>query len=120
MSKAQHSTVPAPVAEELSHEYVVQFLAELIQVTGSADNQEDFQAALQVYCDELRPWLESSDGPPNPRAVFSLFDSCSFDETGGHMSVVLSPEAQALFRAWLRRHKICSDAGLHTAHAWTN
>jgi hypothetical protein len=120
MSKAQHSNAPTPVAEELSREYVVQFLAELLQVTGTPDNQEDFQAALQEYCDGLRPWLEPSDGPPNPRAVFSLFDSCTFEETGDHVSVVLSPEAEALFRAWQRRHRISSDAGLHTAHAWSN
>jgi hypothetical protein len=120
MSKAQHSTVPAPVAEELSRECVVHFLAEVLQVTGTPDKQEDFQAALQEYCDGLRPWLEPDDGPPHPRAVFSLFDSCTFDETGDHVSVAFSPEARALFRAWLRRTKIYCDAGLHTAHVWSN
>jgi len=47
-------------------------------------------------------------------------EDCSFDATGDHIAVVLSPEAEALFSAWLRRHKIWSEAGLNTAHAWLN
>jgi hypothetical protein len=119
MSKAKHH-VPLPVAEELRRDLIVRFLAELLQMTGSPDTPEDFQAALQKYCDELRPWLDPGDGPPNPRAVFSLLEDCTFDETGENITVVLSPEAEALFRAWLRRNKIASDAGLNTAHAWSN
>lgn len=91
-----------------------------MQVTGSPENHDDFQAALQRYCDSLYPWLEPGDGPPMPRAVFSLLENCTFNETGENIMVVLSPEAAALFRAWLRRNKIWSDAGLNTAHAWVN
>ena len=120
MSKAKHPNVPLPVAEEHRRDLVVRFLAELMQMTGTPENQDDFQAALQTYCDALRPWLEPGDGPPNPRAVFSLLDDCSFDATGENITVVLSPEAEALFRAWLRRNKILNDAGLNTAHAWLN
>ena len=89
-------------------------------VTGNLKNQADFQAALQTYCDSLQPWLDPGDVPPHPRAVFSLLEDCSFDATGDHIAVVLSPEAEALFSAWLRRHKIWSEAGLNTAHAWLN
>jgi len=120
MSTQNPSKVPSRSAEELRREYVVLFLADLMQVTGPSDKQEDFQAALQKYCDELRPWLELSDCPPNPRNVFSLLEDCAFDETGENITVVLSPEAEAFFRAWLRRNKIAGDAGLHTAHAWSN
>ena len=120
MSKVNHSLIPLPIAEELRRELIVRFLAELMQITGSPEKQEDFQAALQSYCDSLQPWLDPSDGPSNPRAVFSLLEQCSFDETGENITVVLSPEAEALFRAWLRRNKIWSDAGLNTAHAWLN
>ena len=120
MSKVNSPSIPLPLAAELRRELIVRFLAELLQVTGSPDTQEDFQAALQTYCDNLRPWLQPGDGPPNPRAIFSLLEECSFDETGENITVVLSPEAEALFRAWLRRNKIWSDTGLNTAHAWLN
>src|SRR5690242_2194557 len=29
----------------------------------------------------LQPWLEPGDGPPSPRAVFTLLENCTFDET---------------------------------------
>jgi hypothetical protein len=101
-------------------EQVVQFLADLLQATIGHQDQAAFQQALQTYCDNLRPWLEPSDGPPNPRAIFSLLEGCTFDEIGDNVTVVLSPEAEALFCAWLRRNKIWSDAGLNTVHAWSN
>src|SRR5690349_18679824 len=97
---------------------VVQFLAELMRATIEAENQDAFQQALQNYCDGLRSWLEPHDGPPNPRAVFSLLEDCSFDASGEQISVILSPEAEALFKAWLRRNKSWNDAGLNTVHAW--
>jgi hypothetical protein len=120
MSQAKPSNAPTPEAAELRREYVMRFLAELMQVTGMPERQEDFQAALQSYCDHLKPWLEPSDGPSNPRAVFSLLEHCEFDDKGEQISVVLSPEAEALFRAWLRRNKILHAGGFNTAHAWSN
>ncbi len=120
MSQTKSTNQPLPIAEAVRRDLIVRFLAELMQVTGNPKNQEAFQAALQAYCDSLRPWLDTDDGPPNPRAVFSLLEDCTFDETGENITVVLSPEAEALFRAWLRRNKIWSDAGLNTAHAWLN
>lgn len=120
MSEIKHTKVPLQLAEELRRDLIVRFLAEIMQVTGNPKNQADFQAALQSYCNGLHPWLEPGDGPPNPRAVFSLLEDCTFDETGENITVVLSPEAEALFRAWLQRNKIWSDAGLDTAHAWLN
>jgi len=120
MSKTKHSNAPLSIAEKLRREFVVRFLAELMQITGPPDKQEHFQAALQKYCDDLRPWLEPSDCPPNPRAAFSLLEGYTFDESGEDITVVLSSEAEPFFRAWLRRNKIWSDAGLNTAHAWSN
>jgi hypothetical protein len=52
--------------------------------------------------------------------IFSLLEECTFDETGDNVTVMLSPEAEALFRAWLRRDKIWSDAELNTTNAWSN
>src|SRR5215475_3959577 len=118
-----HSKYPNPLfpsSEDLRRDLVVRFLAELMQITSVVDNQRDFQAALQTYCDDLRPWLDPSDCPPNPRAVFALLDDFTFDATGEYLTVVLSPEAEAFFRAWLRRCQMWRKAGLSTAHAWSN
>jgi hypothetical protein len=120
MSNAKLPYELLSLAEELCRDLIVRFLAELMQVTGAPENQNDFQAALQRYCNDLQPWREASDGPPNPRTVFSLLEDCTFDEAGENITVVLSPEAEALFRAWLRRNQIWSNAGLNTAHAWLN
>ncbi len=91
-----------------------------MQTTGDIHDQDAFQSSMQTYVDGLQPWLEPRDSPPSPRAVFSLHEDFSFDTTSGEVTVVLSPEADALFKAWLRRNKIWSDAGLNTAHAWLN
>jgi hypothetical protein len=99
---------------------VMQFLADLMRATLDHHDHAAFQRALQSYCDHLRPWLEPSDGPPNPRALFSLLESCTFDETGDNVAIVLSPEAEAFFRAWLRRKQIGRAGGLNTVHAWSN
>ena len=120
MPNTKHSHMPLPISEELRRELIVRFLAELMQITGTPHDQEAFQRSMQTYVDGLQPWLEPRDSPPSPRAVFSLLEDFSFDTTGEEVSVVLSPEAEALFKAWLRRNKIWSDAGLNTAHAWLN
>jgi hypothetical protein len=120
MSETKHTNQALPIAEAVRRDLIVRFLAELMQVTGLPSDQASFQAALQRYCNSLQPWLEPSDGPPNPRAVFSLLEDCSFDASSEEVSVVLSPEAEALFKAWLRRNKIWSGTGLNTAHAWLN
>jgi len=107
-------------SQDYSHDLIVQFLAELMQSTINAKSQDAFQQALQGYCDSLRPWLLPSDSPPNPRSVFSLLEGCLFDDTNENVTVVLSPEAEAFFCAWMRRNEICSNSGLHTRHAWSN
>ena len=96
MAQTKHSSIPFPIADELLRNLIVRFLAELMEVTGNPKDQDDFQAALQTYCDSLQPWREPGDGPPNPRDAFSLLENCTFDETGEHITVELSPEAEAL------------------------
>jgi hypothetical protein len=113
-------TTQFSIPDEIRRDLVVRFLAELMQTTGDLHDQEAFQRSMQTYVDGLQPWLEPRDSPPSPRAVFSLHEDFSFDTTSGEVTVVLSPEADALFKAWLRRNKIWSDAGLNTAHAWLN
>ena len=111
---------PFPFSTERHRELVMHFIAEIMRATGTPKDQDVFQQSLQRFVDELRPWLAPGDGPATPRALFTLFEQCAFDETNENITVVLSPEAEALFRAWLRRNKIASDAGLNTAHAWSN
>ena len=106
--------------QEDDNDLIVLFLADLMRATIEVKDPEAFQLALQTYCDHLKPWLEANDNPPNPRAMFSLLENCTFDDTGEHISVVLSSEAEALFRAWLRRNKVLHDGGFNTAHAWSN
>ena len=109
-----------PHSKPSPHDLIVQFLADIMRSTVDAASPTAFQQALQTYCDSLRPWLEPKDSPLQPREVFSLLEHCTFDETGENVAVVLSPEAEALFRAWLRRNQICSKAGFNTAQAWSN
>src|SRR5215471_5459819 len=65
-------------AEERHREPVIHFLADLLRVTVDIKDPEAFQSALQTFCDDLCPWLEHTDCPPNPRAVFSLLEDCTF------------------------------------------
>ena len=120
MAKPNHPNSPNPAAEARRRELIVQFLAELFQHTGLSTEQKHFHAALQAYCDSLRPWLEPHDGPSQPRAVFSVLEEYTVDATGENITVVLSPEGEALFRAWLRRNRIWSDAGLNNPYGWSN
>jgi hypothetical protein len=106
--------------EELRRELIIHFLADIMRATIESKTPEAFQSALQAYCDDLCPWVEFRDCPSNPRAVFSLLENCTYDATGEHMTVVLSPEAEAFFRAWLRRNQILNESGFNTAHAWSN
>lgn len=88
----------------LYHELAVEFVAELMQVTYGADTAGAFQQALQVYVDELRPWLRDGDAPETVRSTFSLFVACEEQTHNDDLRIQFSPEGDALFRAWVRRH----------------
>lgn len=110
MSKTNQTNTPNTVGEERRRELVVQFLAKWFQQTGAPAQQKHFQAVLQTYCDSFRLWLEPQNGPSQPRVVFSVLEEYTMDATGGNVPVVLSLEGATLFRAWLRRDKMWSDA----------
>jgi len=99
----------------LHQDLVVQFLAELMTATTAVSTPEAFQHAAQAFCDALEPWLDPADGPARPRAVFPILDDCTFDDEAERVSVRFSPEGEALFRAWVRRHAVLLHAGLYTA-----
>jgi hypothetical protein len=85
------------------HELALEFVAELMQVTYGADTAAAFQHALQIYVDELRPWLRERDVPETVRSTFSLFETCEEPTQTDDVRIQFSPEGDALFRAWVRR-----------------
>jgi hypothetical protein len=89
---------------------LLEFLAELFNATHTTDTPDAFQRVVQTFCDELRPWLTTTDVPPEPRAVFSLFDECRIDDVTDVTTVQLSPEGEAFFRAWVRRQAVLPAA----------
>ena len=90
----------------LYHELALEFVVELMQVTQGATSPTAFQQALQGYVDELRPWLQDRDVPNTGRGTFSLFVPCEGRESDDDLSVHFTPEGEALFRAWVRRHAV--------------
>ena len=88
------------------HELALEFVAELMEVTCSADTAAAFQRALQTYVDELRPWLCERDVPETVRSTFSLFDACDESEQTDDLRIQFSPEGDALVRAWVRRQAV--------------
>ena len=119
MPKTNHVHTSYTAIKEEHRNLVVGFLADLLQSTGTPDRQEHFQATRQTYCDTLRPWLDPSR-PLEPRVIFSLLEEYRVDVTGDTIAVVLSPEGEAFFRAWLRRNESWSNAGLHTPPVWSH
>jgi hypothetical protein len=88
-----------PLSKEQHRDLVVRFLAELLQMTRTPNDQDAFQRSLQGVINGLQPWLEPNDCPPNPCPAFSLLEDCTFDETGENVTVVLSTEFEAFLCA---------------------
>ena len=84
------------------HTLVLRFLAELLRKTIDIHNDNDFQAVVQSFANELLPWVRPADLAWPPRPQFTLFESVDMTSEDIH-SVTLSPEGLGLFRAWLRR-----------------
>jgi hypothetical protein len=102
----------------LYSELVLEFMAELMAVTQGATTDTAFQRALQGYVEELRPWLTEQDAPRAPRPAFSLFTACEVTENGETVNVVLSPEGEAVFRAWVRRQAVISATARAQDAGW--
>jgi hypothetical protein len=106
--------------QTMSRTLLLEFLAELLNATHTADTPNAFHHAVQTFCEELRPWLTPGDGPPEPRAFFSLLTEGTLEEATDMMTVQLSPEGEAFFRAWVRRQAVQTETGrfygLHRGH----
>ena len=81
------------------------FMAELLGRTMEIVDEVAYQRELQSFLDELKPWVHPGDCP-GPRAEFTLFSRLEMDEVTEMVSVVLTSEGQAFFRAWLQRQGI--------------
>jgi hypothetical protein len=110
----------ADLPTELYRDLVTQFLAELMLATQEEPTPEAFQRATQAYCDSLRPWLEPADCSTPARQVFPLFEDYAFDDDAEQITVRLSPEGYAFFRAWLRRQRDLVRAGAYPHKGWSN
>jgi hypothetical protein len=99
-------------------DHVIEFLAELMNATHTATTPDAFQRAVQAYCDDLRPWMVPEDMPSTPRANFSLFAECTINEDTEGITVQLSPEGEAFFRAWIRRQAVMAETGSLVNPGW--
>ena len=89
---------------------VVRFLGDLLQHTLDAPTEAAHQQALQGFLEDLSPWVLPDELPTLLGPAFTLFDACDFtptaDGTDENMAVVLSPQGEVIFRAWLRRRGV--------------
>jgi hypothetical protein len=105
---------------ELYQDLGTLFLAELRLATRDEPTQDAFQRTIQAYGDSLRPWLEPGDCPTPGREEFPLFEDYAFDDDAEQITVRLSPEGYAFFRAWLRRQHDLVRADAHPHKGWSN
>jgi hypothetical protein len=108
--------LPAALYQDL----VTEFLAELMVATQDEPTQDAFQRATQAYCDALRPWLEPGDCLTPARHVFPLLEDGEVDEDTDQITVRLSLEGHAFFRAWLRRQSDLVRASAYPHKGWSN
>src|SRR5215471_2948031 len=103
------TTLNTEVLPALYRALLLEFLADLLTATHTADTPGASHHAVQSFCEELRPWLTPADGPSEPRAVFSLLAAYTLEEATDLLTVQLSPEGEAFFRAWERRPAVQSE-----------
>jgi hypothetical protein len=113
--------IPTPdLPAALYQDLVTEFLAELMLATRDEPTQDAFQGATQAYCDSLRLWLEPGGCPTPARDLFPLFEDYTFDEHMDQITVRLSHEGYAFFRAWLRCQIDLVRAGAYPRKGWSN
>ncbi len=95
----------------LSHFLLLEFLAELLNVTHTTDTPDALQEVVQTFCDDLRPWPTPTEAPQESCTVFSLFVEFSVDHATEMTTVQLSPEGEAFFRVWVRRQAVQIETG---------
>jgi hypothetical protein len=102
----------------LYRDFVLQFLAELMNLTQTATAPDAFQRALQSYCDDLRPWVSPADAPHVTHPIFALFDECTISKNTDEITVHFSPEGEVLFRSWLRRRGVMEETARAMDPGW--
>jgi hypothetical protein len=93
--------MPAMSAAEPASMLVCRFVAAVLERIIDITDDAIHQHALQVFVNELRPWMPPVAGPFRVHAP--LFAMLELDEKTGRVSVKFTPEGLACFRGWLRR-----------------
>jgi hypothetical protein len=97
-------------APALHHALVMQFVAALLQRTLGCPTVAAHQHTLQVFLDDLKPWISPAELPTLVQQTFALFDHLAFTPHGDgddeNVSVALSPSAQFL--------TVCSTVNPHS------
>jgi hypothetical protein len=89
------------------HTRIFHFVGALFQRTLDCPTAEAYQQALQGFLDDLTPWISPPDLPLLLEQSFTLFDQVTFTpheaDDDEDVAVALSPQGEAVFRAWLRQ-----------------
>lgn len=72
-----------------------------IERTIDLSDDAAHQRAVQVFVNELRPWMPPVIGRAQPHA--RLFARMEIEEKTGQVLVEFTPEGLACFHGWLRR-----------------
>jgi hypothetical protein len=83
------------------HDLALECVGALCTCTRDAPTEAAHWEALQAFCNALFPWVDPSDVPHPPPAVFPLWQAYHIDQHGVTW-IILTQEGLALFRAWLR------------------
>jgi hypothetical protein len=81
-----------------------------IERTIDLSDDAAYQRAVQVFVNELRPWVPPIIGRAQPHA--RLFVRMEIEEETGQVSVEFTPEGLACFRGWLRRQGLDPILGM--------
>jgi hypothetical protein len=90
-----------------AHPLVVQFVGVLLQRTLACPTPEARRQMLYDVLADLRPWISPPDLALLRAQPFTLFDHVAWtaagDGTDEAITVTLSPQGAAVWRAWLRQ-----------------
>jgi hypothetical protein len=82
------------------------FFMEVITRLHSPNNG-DAQREIQVFMDDLFPWVDPDDMSPSSATEFTLFTNLSIDEADDDtIQGSFTPEGKAMFRAWVLKRAV--------------
>ena len=101
------------------HTLVMHGVGDLLQGTMDAPTAVAPQQALQAFLEAVFPWVLPHELPTLLGPACTLCDACELTPTADgsdeNIAVVLSPQGEVVWRAWLRRCGVdpllCSASG---------